>query len=77
MSKQQIKKFRKNDYSYDDDEDYYSNNPKSFVDKRKEKRVERALRTKDISALTEEDGLDPLDVEDEIWDDEYQYEDRR
>ena len=67
MSKQQIKKFRKNDYSYDDDEDYYSNNPKSFVDKRKEKRVERALRTKDISALTEDE---------DDWDD-YEYEDRR
>jgi hypothetical protein len=70
MSKQQIKKFRKNDFSHDDDEDYYSNNPKNFVDKRKEKRVERALRTKDISALVEEDGVDPMDIEDEIWDDE-------
>jgi len=67
MSKQQIKKFRKNDYSYDDEEDYYSNNSKNFVDKRKEKRVERALRTKDISALVED--------EDE-WDD-YENEDRR
>ena len=67
MSKQQIKKFRKNDYSYDDEEDYYSNSPKNFVDKRKEKRVERALRTKDISALVED--------EDE-WDD-YEHEDRR
>jgi hypothetical protein len=65
MSKQQIKKFRKNDYSYDDEEDYY--NPKNFVDKRKEKRVERALRTKDISALVEDE---------DDWDD-YQYEDRR
>ena len=55
MSKQQIKKFRKNDFSYDDEEDYYSNNPKNFVDKRKEKRVERALRTKDISALLEDE----------------------
>lgn len=70
MSKQQIKKFRKNDFSYDDEEDYYSNNSKNFVDKRKEKRVERALRTKDISALVEEDGVDPMDIEDEIWDDE-------
>ena len=69
MSKQ-LKKFRKNDFSYDDDEDYYSNNPKAFVDKRKEKRVERALRTKDINALTEEEGLDPEDIEDEIWADE-------
>jgi hypothetical protein len=68
MSKQQIKKFRKNDFSHDDEEDYFSNNPKNFVDKRKEKRVERALRTKDISALVED--------EDDDWDD-YDYEDRR
>jgi len=67
MSKQSIKKFRKNDYSYDEEEDYY--NPKNLVDKHKEKRVERALRTKDISALVED--------EDDGWDDDYQYEDRR
>lgn len=67
MSKQ-IKKFRKNDFSYDDDEDYYSNNPKTFVDKRKEKRVERALRTKDITALTED--------EEDMWED-YDYGDPR
>ena len=71
MSKQQIKKFRKNDFSQDENEDYYINNSRNFVDKRKEKRVERALRTKDISALTEEEGVDPLDIEDEIWDDEH------
>ena len=66
MSKQQIKKFRKNDY-YDDDEEGSYNN-KNFLDKRKEKRVERALRTKDISALVEEE---------DDWDDSYDYEDRR
>jgi hypothetical protein len=53
MSKSSIKKFRKNDWSYDDDE--YDTNPKEKVNKRKEKRVERALRTKDITALTEDD----------------------
>jgi hypothetical protein len=65
MSKQ-IKKFRKNDFSYDDEEEY-SNNPKTFIDKHKEKRVERALRTKDISALTEdeEDGWDDYDYGDQ------------
>ena len=60
MSKSSIKKFRKNDWSYDDDE--YETNPKEKVNKRKEKRVERALRTKDISALTDEDDWD-LDEE--------------
>jgi hypothetical protein len=54
MSKQQIKKFRKNDYSYDDEEEN-SYTARNFVDKRKEKRVERALRTKDISALLEDE----------------------
>jgi len=67
MSKQLIKKFRKNDYSYDDEENQ-AYNPKNFVDKRKEKRVDRALRTKDISALTED--------EEDDWD-YYEYGDPR
>jgi hypothetical protein len=67
MSKQQIKKFRKNDYSYEDEEGN-SYQAKNFLDKRKEKRVERALRTKDISALIEDE---------DDWDDTYDYEDRR
>jgi hypothetical protein len=54
MSKQSIKKFRKNDYSYDDEENQ-NYTPKNFLDKRKEKRVDRALRTKDISALLEDE----------------------
>ena len=53
MSKSNIKKFRKNDWSNEDDE--YETNPKEKVNKRKEKRVERALRTKDISALLEDE----------------------
>ena len=53
MSKQSIKKFKKNDYSYDDNEEIYT--PRNFLDKRKEKRVDRALRTKDITALIEDD----------------------
>jgi hypothetical protein len=53
MSKQSIKKFKKNDYSYDDNEEYES--PRNFLDKRKEKRVDRALRTKDITALLEDE----------------------
>ena len=48
-----IKKFRNTDSSYSDDEG--SVNTQSYVDKRKEKRVERALRTKDISALLEDE----------------------
>ena len=59
MSKSALKKFRKNDYSYDDEEDQ-SYSARNFIDKRKEKRVERALRTKDISALVEEDDYDDV-----------------
>jgi hypothetical protein len=62
MSKSSIKKFRKNDWSYDDDE--YETNPKEKVNKIKEKRVERALRTKDISALVEDE---------DDWDDDLIY----
>ena len=54
MSKQTIKKFRKNDYSYDDNEEY-NDNPKNRINKYEAKRVDRALKTKDISALLEED----------------------
>lgn len=53
MSKQQYKKFRKNDSSYEDDE--YFENPRNRVNKRQERRVERALRTKDISSLIEDE----------------------
>lgn len=52
MSKQTLRKFKKNDYSYDDEEDNYIEN-KNKVDKRKQRRIERALKTKDISALLE------------------------
>jgi hypothetical protein len=64
MSKQNIKKFRKNDYSYDDNEEY-NDNPKNRINKYEAKRVDRALKTKDISALIED--------EDE-WDDYIPFE---
>ena len=67
MSKQ-LRKFRKNDYSYDEEEQQAYNTASNYLERRKEKRVERALRTKDVSALTEED---------DDWDDAYDYEDRR
>jgi len=67
MSKQ-LKKFRKNDYSYDDVEVY--DNRSTYLERKNKRRTDRALRTMDISALVAEDGLDPEDVEDEIWDDE-------
>lgn len=61
MSKQTVKKFKKNDYSYDDNEEFDST-PRNWADKKKEKRVERALRTKDITALIDDDE------DDEYWD---------
>lgn len=55
MSKSALKKFKKNDYS---DHEEYHDDPRNRVNKYKEKRVERALRTKDISSLLEEDEDD-------------------
>ena len=52
MSKSSLKKFRKNDYT---DRDEYNDDPRDRENKRNAKRVERALRTKDISSLVEED----------------------
>ena len=52
MSKSSLKKFRKNDYT---DRDEYNDDPRDRENKRNTKRVERALRTKDISSLVEED----------------------
>jgi hypothetical protein len=59
MSKSALRKFKKNDYSFDDEEDYVDH--KNKVDKRKQRRFERALKTKDISAI--------LENEDEFLDD--------
>jgi hypothetical protein len=47
-----LKKFRKNDYN---DDQEYSEDPRNKVNKNKEKRINRALRTKDIDALIEQD----------------------
>lgn len=52
MSKQTIKKFRKNDWN---DEEEFQDNRSYYLEKKNQKRVERALRTKDISALVEDD----------------------
>ena len=55
MSKSTLKKFRKNDYS---DRDEYHDDPREREFKRNSKRVERALRTKDVSTLVEEEDID-------------------
>ena len=55
MSKSNFKKFKKNDYSHDDDEDYEYTKPMSDVNKREMRRFERALKTKDLSKLVDDD----------------------
>ena len=70
MSKNTIKKFKKNDYSYEEDDQY--DNRSRYLEKKNEKRVERALKTRDISALIEED-----EDEDDYWEeDNYSYGNR-
>ena len=65
MSKSALKKFRKNDYS---DHDEYNDDPRERENKRRAKRVDRALRTKDISALVEDEDQDFIDeISSEIW----------
>lgn len=53
MSKNGFKKFKKNDFSYEDEENY--DNRSNYVEKRKERRVQRALKTKNIHELIEDD----------------------
>jgi DNA-binding transcriptional regulator GbsR (MarR family) len=55
MSKQ-FKKFRKNDY-YDDDNENFAVKS-NYIQRKTEKRVDRALKTKDISALIEDEETD-------------------
>jgi hypothetical protein len=56
MSKQTLRKFKKNDYSFDDEEDYVDH--KNKVDKRKQRRFERAIKTKDISLLIDNEEFE-------------------
>lgn len=66
MSKSLLKKFRKNDYSHEDDN--YHDDPRQRENKRKAKRVERALRTKDVSALIDDDEQEFIDnISEDIW----------
>ncbi len=52
MSKQSFKKFKKNDYSEEDD---YLYKDKSKMDKRKARRIKRAIQTRDISNFANDD----------------------
>lgn len=64
MSKSALKKFRKNDYT---DHDEFHDDPRERENKRKAKIVERALRTKDISALIEDEEQDIDDMIENNW----------
>ena len=64
MSKSAIKKFKKNDYS---DRDEFHDDPREREQKRKAKREQRALRTKDISAFVEDEDQDIDDLIDNNW----------
>jgi len=66
MSKNTIKKFKKNDYAYEE-EDMYDNRS-NYLERTNAKRMERALKTKDIDALSEDED------DDDYWEeDNYQY----
>ena len=56
MSKQTLRKFKKNDYSYEDEENFVDQ--KNKVDKRKQRRFEKAIKTKDISLLLDNDEFE-------------------
>jgi len=65
MSKSALKKFKKNDYS---DRDEYHDDPRERENKRRAKREQRALRTKDISALIEDEDQDFVDdISEDVW----------
>lgn len=66
MSKSSLKKFKKNDHWNDEEEDNYENRSR-YLEKKKQKLVERAIRTKDVSILIDNE------YEDE---DDYYYERR-
>lgn len=56
MSKSSLRKFKKNEYSYEDEEDNFDF--KNKVDKRKQRRFERAIKTKDISILVDNEEFE-------------------
>lgn len=63
MSRKPMKKFKKDRYDDDENEDYYGNLPTK--DKRKDRRINRALKTKDIDSLLEDEDIDDYLYEDE------------
>ena len=60
MSKSALRKFKKNDFTHDEDDNNYLES-KTKIDKRKQRRFERAMKTKDIGAIVENDDFDDWD----------------
>jgi hypothetical protein len=69
MSKQ-FKKFRKNEYYDDETENYVVKS--NYIQRKTEKRFDRALKTKDISALVEDEDSEFAydNIYDEMADDD-------
>lgn len=59
MSKSALHKFKKNNFLQDEEENY--SDIKNKIDKRKQRRFDRAIKTKDLSALVENDEYDDWD----------------
>ena len=57
---------KKRRYSIEDrdsyEDEYFEVDVRKNKDKRKERRFDRALKTRDVTALTEEEGLDPEEI---------------
>lgn len=53
------KTYKNHETRFNDEYDDYYNNPiKSYVEKKKSKRIARALKTKDVNALLESEDYD-------------------
>lgn len=61
MNKSSIKKFKNRDWIEDDEDEDYIDNRSRYLEKKKNKLVNKALKTKDISIFTSEDYDDLLD----------------
>jgi hypothetical protein len=72
MSKSSFKKFNKTDYWNDEEEDNY-NSRSRYLEKKQNKLVEKALKTKDISILTDSEFEEYNNIENmEIYNDFFQ-----
>jgi hypothetical protein len=58
MSKNGFRKFKKNDYSYEDEE-LVDKPILNYQERKNQRRFERALKIKDLSALVDNDDEDP------------------